>query len=85
MTVQQLHTILAGLAVAEEGIGWVVPAEDAAALAQAISEAAADPEAALERGRRAATAALNYSEQASTLRYRDVMRRLYLEEGANPS
>ncbi|MCW2079598.1 UNVERIFIED_ORG: glycosyltransferase involved in cell wall biosynthesis [Bradyrhizobium japonicum] len=66
----------AGLAVAEEDIGWVVPAEDAAALAQAISEAVADPAATLERGRRAATAALKYSEQASTLRYRDIVRRL---------
>lgn len=75
----------AGLAVAEEGIGWVVPAEDAAALAQAISEAAADPTATLERGRRAATAALNYTEQASTLRYRDVLRRLCVGEGAPPS
>lgn len=66
----------AGLAVAEEEIGWVVPAEDPAALAQAIFEAASDPEATLERGRRAATAALKYSEQASTLLYREIVRRL---------
>jgi glycosyltransferase involved in cell wall biosynthesis len=75
----------AGLAVAEEDIGWVVPAEDAPALAQAISEAAADRTATLERGRRAAIAALKYSEQASTLRYRDIVRHLCAEEETNPS
>lgn len=75
----------AGLAVAEEDIGWVVPAEDAAALAQAISEAAADRTATLERGRRAAIAALKYSEQASTLRYRDIVRHLCAGERTLPS
>jgi glycosyltransferase involved in cell wall biosynthesis len=73
----------AGLAVAEEAIGWVVPAEDPAALAQAITEAAANWVGTLEQGRRAATAALKYSEQASTLRYRDVVRRLCTREGAS--
>lgn len=71
----------AGLAVAEEDIGWVVPPEDPARLAQAISEAASDREATLERGRLAATAALKYSEQASTLRYRDIVRRLREDDG----
>ena len=66
----------AGLAVTEEDIGWVVPPEDPAALAQAIREAAADRGATRERGRMAAVAALKYSEQASTLRYRDTVRRL---------
>jgi len=66
----------AGLAVAEENIGWVVPPEDPERLAQAISEAASDRKATLERGRRAAVAALNYSEQASTQRYRDIVQRL---------
>ncbi|WP_194467156.1 glycosyltransferase family 4 protein [Bradyrhizobium sp. CCBAU 53340] len=75
----------AGLAVAEENIGWVVPAEDAAAFAQAISEAAADRTATLERGRRAAIAALKYTEQASTLRYRDIVRHLCAEEETNPN
>lgn len=66
----------AGLTVAEENIGWVISPEDPAALAQAISEAASDYEATLERGRRAAVAALKYSEQAATLRYREVVQRL---------
>lgn len=66
----------AGLAVAEENIGWVVPPEDPGKLAQAISEAASDREATLERGRLAAVAALKYSEHASTQRYRDIVRRL---------
>ncbi|KRQ10122.1 glycosyltransferase family 4 protein [Bradyrhizobium manausense] len=66
----------AGLAVTEEDIGWVVPPEDAATLAQAVCEAAADRGATLRRGRQAATAALKYSEQASTQRYRDIVRQL---------
>ncbi|MCK1432212.1 MULTISPECIES: glycosyltransferase family 4 protein [unclassified Bradyrhizobium] len=66
----------AGLAVMEEGVGWVVPPEDPARLARAISEASSDREATLERGRLAAVAALKYSEQASTLRYREIVRRL---------
>ncbi|WP_036018603.1 glycosyltransferase family 4 protein [Bradyrhizobium sp. WSM1743] len=66
----------AGLAVTEEDIGWVVPPEDAVTLAQAVSEAAADRDATLRRGRQAATAALKYSEQASTLRYREIVRQL---------
>lgn len=66
----------AGLAVAEEDIGWVVPAEDPTSLAQAISAAASDRAATLERGRKAAVAALKYSQQASTQRYRDIVRRL---------
>ncbi|MCS3726365.1 glycosyltransferase family 4 protein [Bradyrhizobium betae] len=71
----------AGLAVAEEDIGWVVPPEDPARLAKAISEAAADRAATLERGRQAAVAALKYTEQASTLRYRDIVRRLGEDDG----
>ncbi|MDN5006344.1 glycosyltransferase family 4 protein [Bradyrhizobium sp. GCM10027634] len=63
----------AGLAVTEEDIGWVVPPEDPVSLAQAISEAASDRAATLERGRKAAVVALKYSEQASTLRYREIM------------
>lgn len=66
----------AGLAVAEEDIGWVVPPEEAGRLAQAISEAASDRAATLQRGQQAAVAALKYTEQASTLRYRDIVRRL---------
>ncbi|MCK1743573.1 glycosyltransferase family 4 protein [Bradyrhizobium sp. 139] len=73
----------AGLAVMEEDIGWVVPPEDPARLGQAICEAAADRKATRERGRLAAVAALKYSEQASTLRYRDIVRRLREDEGAN--
>ncbi len=66
----------AGLAVTEDDIGWVVPPEDPASLAQAVSEAASDRRATHERGRQAAAAALKYSEQASTLRYREIVRRL---------
>lgn len=66
----------AGLAVAEDAIGWIVPPEDPAALAQAISAAAADRTLTLERGRQAAVAALKYTEQASTQRYREIVRRL---------
>nr|WP_249802825.1 glycosyltransferase family 4 protein [Bradyrhizobium sp. 44] len=66
----------AGLAVAEEDIGWIVPPENPARLAQAISEAASDRQATLERGRLAAVAALKYSEQASTKRYRDIVKSL---------
>jgi colanic acid biosynthesis glycosyl transferase WcaI len=73
----------AGLAVKEEDIGWVVPPEDAAKLAQAVREAAADRSATLKRGRLAAIAALKYSEQASTLRYREIVRRLREDGGAN--
>lgn len=73
----------AGLAVMEEDIGWVVPPEDPIRLAQAISEAAADRAATLERGRQAAVAALKYSEQASTLRYREIIRRLCKDDGAD--
>jgi len=71
----------AGLAVAEENIGWVVPPEDPGKLAQAISEAASDRAATLERGRLAAVAALKYSERASTQRYRDIVRRLREDDG----
>lgn len=66
----------AGLAVTEEDIGWVVPPEDSMALSEAIREAARDRSGTLERGRRAATAAMKYSGDASLLRYRDIMRRL---------
>ncbi|WP_375313624.1 glycosyltransferase family 4 protein [Bradyrhizobium sp. A5] len=71
----------AGLAVAEDNIGWIVPPEDSARLAQAISEAASDRLATLARGRLAAVAALKYSEQASTQRYRDIVRRLRAIDG----
>ncbi|MBR0791429.1 glycosyltransferase family 4 protein [Bradyrhizobium manausense] len=66
----------AGLAVTEEDIGWVVPPEDPTGLSRAISEAASDRTATLERGRKAAIAALKYSQQASTQRYRDIMQHL---------
>jgi len=53
-----------------------VPPEDPTSLAQAISAAASDRAATLERGRKAAIAALKYSRQASTQRYRDIAQRL---------
>ncbi|QAU45943.1 glycosyltransferase WbuB [Bradyrhizobium guangzhouense] len=64
----------AALAVAEEDIGWVVPPEDPTSLARAISAAASDRPATLERGSKAAVAALKYSQQTSTQRYRDIVR-----------
>ena len=66
----------AGLAVSEENIGWIVPPEDPAALAQTILEAAADRRATIDRGRLAAASATKYSAQASLLRYREILRQL---------
>ncbi|MCP3464989.1 glycosyltransferase family 4 protein [Bradyrhizobium sp. CCGUVB23] len=64
------------LAVTEEGIGWIVPPEDPLQLAQAVRNAAADRATTHERSRRAATAALKYTEEASTGAYRKILRSL---------
>jgi colanic acid biosynthesis glycosyl transferase WcaI len=66
----------AALAVTEEDIGWVVPPENSFELARAIRKAATDRTATHQRGNRAALAALKYSEEASTLRYREIVRNL---------
>jgi colanic acid biosynthesis glycosyl transferase WcaI len=63
----------AALVVNEEAIGWAVPPEDPTQLAHAIRLAAADRGAAMQMGRRAATAAEKYSQDAALARYRDVI------------
>ena len=64
----------AALVVNEEAIGWVVPSEDPAQLANAIRLAASDRAATAQKGRRAAAAAENYSQDAAVARYREVIR-----------
>ena len=64
----------AALVVNEEAIGWVVPSEDPAQLANAIRLAASDRAATAQKGRRAAAAAENYSQVAAVARYREVIR-----------
>lgn len=63
----------AALVIDEENIGWVVPPEDPAALAEAISRAARDRGDVAEKGRRAATAAAKYSPEVALPRYRHVI------------
>jgi colanic acid biosynthesis glycosyl transferase WcaI len=60
--------------VEEEGIGWVVPPEDPAGLADAIRRAASDREGTLAKGRRAARAATKYAPDAALARYREIIR-----------
>jgi colanic acid biosynthesis glycosyl transferase WcaI len=60
--------------VEEEGIGWVVPPEDPAGLADAIRRAASDREGTLAKGRRAALAATKYAPDAALARYREIIR-----------
>jgi glycosyltransferase involved in cell wall biosynthesis len=59
--------------VNEEAIGWVVPSEDPDQLANAIRLAASDRAATVQKGRRAAAAAENYSRDAAVARYREVI------------
>jgi colanic acid biosynthesis glycosyl transferase WcaI len=63
----------AALVIGEERIGWVVPPEQPAALADAIARAAEDRAGIAEKGRRAAAAAAKYSPQVALARYRDVI------------
>jgi glycosyltransferase involved in cell wall biosynthesis len=63
----------AALVVAEENIGWVVPPQDADALAAAIRGAAADRAELARKGRGAARAAAKYSADIALTRYRDVI------------
>lgn len=63
----------AALIVNEEAIGWAVPPENPAELANAIRLAATDRAATLQMGRRAAIAAEKYSETAALTRYRSIM------------
>jgi glycosyltransferase involved in cell wall biosynthesis len=54
--------------VAEENIGWVVPPQDADALAAAIRGAAADRAELARKGRGAARAAAKYSADIALTR-----------------
>jgi glycosyltransferase involved in cell wall biosynthesis len=63
----------AALVVNEEAIGWVVPPEDPGQLANAIRLAASDRATTVQKGRRAAAAAENYSQDAAVARYREVI------------
>jgi colanic acid biosynthesis glycosyl transferase WcaI len=63
----------AALVIVEERIGWVVPPEEPAALADAIARAAKDRAGIAEKGRRAAAAAAKYSAEVALARYRDVI------------
>jgi glycosyltransferase involved in cell wall biosynthesis len=63
----------AALVIGEEEIGWVVPPEEPAALAQAIARAAHDRAGIADKGRRAAAVAAKYSPQVALARYRDVI------------
>jgi colanic acid biosynthesis glycosyl transferase WcaI len=63
----------AALMLKEEDIGWVVKPEDTLDLAEAIRSAAADREATLAKGRRAACAATNYSYERAMGSYRQVV------------
>ena len=65
----------AALVIGEEKIGWVVPPEEPAALAEAIARAAKDRADVVEKGRRAAAAAAKYSPEVALARYRDVILR----------
>ncbi len=62
----------AALVIEEEKIGWVVPPEEPAALADAIARAARDRADVADKGRRAAVAAAKYSPDVALARYRDV-------------
>jgi len=66
----------AALVVNEEGIVWVVPPEDPHQLANAIRLAASDRAATIRKGRRAAEAAKNYSQEVALARYREVVLKL---------
>ena len=63
----------AALVISEEKIGWVVPPEEPAALAEAIARAAKDRADVVEKGQRAATAAAKYSPEVALARYRHVV------------
>jgi colanic acid biosynthesis glycosyl transferase WcaI len=61
----------------EYDVGWVVPPEDPAALAETIRRVAADPMAAVDKGRRAAAlVADRFTRERAGLAYRTLARRL---------
>jgi glycosyltransferase involved in cell wall biosynthesis len=63
----------AALVIDEEKIGWVVPPEQPAALAEAIARAAKDRSDVADKGQRAAVAAAKYSPEVALARYRHVI------------
>jgi len=63
----------AAILVQEEGIGWVVPPENAAAIAQAVHAAASATEATAEKGRRASMVASRYTSEIALKSYRNLM------------
>jgi glycosyltransferase involved in cell wall biosynthesis len=63
----------AALVIGEEKIGWVVPPEEPAALAEAIARAAKDRSDVADKGQRAAVAAAKYSPEVALARYRHVI------------
>jgi glycosyltransferase involved in cell wall biosynthesis len=63
----------AALVISEEKIGWVVPPEEPAALADVIARAAKDRADVADKGRRAAAAAAKYSPDVALARYRHVI------------
>ena len=66
----------AALLVREEEIGWVVPPENADAIAHAISAAAAAQEATREKGHRATVVASRYTGPIALKAYRNLMNDL---------
>ena len=63
----------AAILVQEGGIGWVVPPENAAAIAQAVRSAASAPAATVEKGHRAIMAASCYTGEIALKAYRSLM------------
>jgi glycosyltransferase involved in cell wall biosynthesis len=63
----------AALVIGEENIGWVVPPEAPAALAEKIARAAQNRADVIEKGRRSAAAAARYAPEVALARYRDVI------------
>ena len=71
----ELHSE-AAIELSEEAIGWVVPPEDPLQLARTIREAATDRWSTNQKGVRAAVVAQKYSEEATLMRYREVVSAL---------
>lgn len=63
----------AALVVTDDDVGWAVPPEDPAALAQAIRQAAHDRTGTAQKGRRAAELAERYGRSAALARYRQLI------------
>lgn len=63
----------AAILVEEEGIGWVVPPENADAIAQTVRSAASAPAATIEKGHRAVMVASGYTAEIALKAYRVLM------------